>query len=64
MWICVCSFSSVLLDLSTFKRNGPGFVYYLYLSKEERNEPKQLVVSMLLYVQKSKTIGNLYTNKT
>ena len=63
-WICVCSFSAVLLDLSTFKKEWSRLCLLpLFIKGRWRNEPKQLVISMLLYIQKSKTIGNLYTKK-
>lgn len=63
-WICVCSFSAVLLDLSTFKKEWSRLCLLpLFFKGRWRNEPKQLVISMLLYIQKSKTIGNLYTKK-
>ena len=65
MWICVCSFSAVLLDLSTFKKEWSRHCLLLLFFKGRwRNEPKQLVISMLLSIQKSKTIGNLYTKTT
>lgn len=64
MWICVCSFSAVLLDLSTFKKEWSRLcLLSLFIKGREKWTEATRCINVTLH-SKIKNIGNLYTKKT